>query len=160
MRTLSCWWIMAVPLICVRCRFRKISLAAAMAVLLSAASAADISIQFDGRAFRVAGWNAAGEPANGWASVFAVYTGSQAMLGSYDVANGVLAFHPRFPIAAGVNYRAVFKAAGIGPVEAVFDGPPSATNPLTRVNRIYPSTDILPSNALRLYVYFSAPMSR
>jgi hypothetical protein len=131
-----------------------------MAVLLSAAAAAEISIQFDGGAFRVAGWNATGEPANGWASVFAVYTGSQPMLGSYDVANGVLAFHPRFPIAPGVHYRAVFKVAGIRPVEAVFDGPSIATNPVTRVERIYPSTDVLPSNALRLYVYFSAPMSR
>ncbi len=131
-----------------------------MAVLLSAAAAADISIQFDGGAFRVAGWNATAEPAGGWASVFTVYTGSQAMLGSYDVASGVLSFHPRFPIAAGVHYRAVFKAAGNGPLEAFFDGPPVATNPLTKVDRIYPSTDLLPSNALRLYVYFSAPMSR
>ena len=130
---------------------------------LATAAAANISIQFDGSAFRVAGWNAGREPAQGWASTFVVYAGSsgvQPMLGSYTVENAVLAFHPRFPITAGVHYRAVFKTAGIEPVEAIFDGPPAATNPLTRVDRIYPSTDVLPSNALRLYVYFSAPMSR
>ena len=44
--------------------------------------------------------------------------------------------------------------------KAVFDGPPTPSNPLTRVARIYPSTGVLPSNALRLYIYFSAPISR
>jgi hypothetical protein len=150
---------MAVPLICAPCLFRKVLLAAAV-FFIATAAAANISIQFDGGAFRVAGWNATREPADGWSSIFAVYAGSgdvQPMLGSYTVANGELAFHPRFPLAAGVHYRAVFKP---GPVEAIFDGPRIATNPLTRVDRIYPSTDVLPSNALRLYVYFSAPMSR
>jgi hypothetical protein len=158
---------MAVPLICAQCRFRKISLAAAMAVLLSAAAAADISIQFDGGVFRVAGWTAVREPAGGWGSVFSVYAGSAdspPMLGAYTVSNGTLEFHPRFPISGGVHYRAVFKSAEARPVEtiveAAFDGPRPAANSLTQVDRIYPSTDILPSNALRLYVYFSAPMSR
>jgi len=30
----------------------------------------------------------------------------------------------------------------------------------TRIDRVYPSADIWPSNTLRLYIYFSAPMSR
>jgi len=138
-----------------------------MFVLLgTAAGAANVSIQLEGGAFRVAGWNARAEPAEGWASVFAIYVGTgagagdvQQMLGTYEVADHVLTFHPRFPITAGVHYHAIFRTSGMK-VEASFDGPPIATNPLTRVDRIYPSTDILPSNALRFYIYFSAPMSR
>ena len=90
--------------------------------------------------------------------MFRVYAGEgdvQPMLGSYEVRDHELAFHPRFPMAPGVRYRAIFEA-----IEAHFDGAPNPTNPLTRVDRIYPSTDVLPSNALRLYLYFSAPMSR
>jgi len=154
---------MAVPLICALCPFRKLRLAVVAAVLLATAAAADVSIQLSGGAFSVTGWNPSAEPAGGWASVFAVYAGHghvQPMLGSYEVVNHILTFHPRFPIAAGVHYRAVFQASQTERVEAAFDGPPNATNPLTRVDRIYPSTDTLPSNTLRLYIYFSAPMSR
>jgi hypothetical protein len=134
-----------------------------MVVLLGpAVDAANISIELDRGAFRVAGWDATVEPAEGWASVFSVYAGAgdvQPMLGSYQALDHVLTFHPRFPITAGVHYHAVFRSSDTE-VEASFDGPPVATNPLTRVDRIYPSTDILPSNALRFYIYFSAPMSR
>jgi hypothetical protein len=41
-----------------------------------------------------------------------------------------------------------------------FDGPVRATNPVARVEHVYPSADLLPSNLLRLYIVFSAPMSR
>jgi hypothetical protein len=132
-------------------------------LLVTAAGAANISIQLDNGAFRVIGWEAGTEPAQGWQSVFAVYAGRgdvPPLLGSYGVENRVLGFHPRFPITAGVHYRAWFNAAGNTPVEAVFDGPPRVNNPLTRVDRIYPSTELLPANALRLYICFSAPMSR
>src|SRR5262249_34577427 len=64
------------------------------------------------------------------------------------------------PIAPGVKYRAVFRAPGAAPVEKTFDGPPRETTPQARVVQIYPSPDVLPSNQLRLYIYFSAPMSR
>jgi hypothetical protein len=133
-------------------------------VLLGAiAGAANVSIQFEAGSFHVTGWSATVEPAEGWVSVFPVYAGSgdiQPMLGSYEVVNHVLTFHPRFPIAAGVRCHAVFQPSGAERTDAFFDGPPVASNPLTRVERIYPSTGLLPSNALRLYIYFSAPMSR
>ena len=64
-----------------------------------------------------------------------------------------------FPITAGVHYHAVFQASGTR-VEAAFDRPQIATNALIRVERIYPSANVLPSNALRFYIYFSSPMSR
>jgi hypothetical protein len=141
----------------------KAILAASLAILLgTAVGAANVSIQLESGAFHVAGWDARTEPAEGWASVFSIYAGAgdvQPMLGTYEATDHVLTFHPRFPITAGVHYHAVFRGIGTK-VEASFDGPPIATNPLTRVDRIYPSTDILPSNALRFYIYFSAPMSR
>jgi hypothetical protein len=134
-----------------------------LVVLLGTAfGAANISIHLDNGVFRVTGWDAVVEPTDGWASALSVYASvlpDQPILGTYEVADHVVTFHPRFPIAAGVHYRAVFKSGGTR-VEAAFDGPPIATNPLTRVDRIYPSSDVLPSNALRLYIYFSAPMSR
>src|ERR1700716_2289270 len=115
---------------------------ALLAVLMGTVScAANVSIQFDGVIFRVIGWNAVAEPADGWDAVFRIYAGkgdSQPMLGSYEVRDRVLAFRPRFPIAAGVRYHAIFEAPGTQRVEANFDGPPSHTNPLTRVDRVYP----------------------
>jgi hypothetical protein len=137
--------------------------AASLAILLGTAFGAEnIFIELDKGAFRVTGWNATSPPAAGWQSIFPIYAGTgdvQPMLGTYEVLDRVLTFHPRFPITAGVHYHAVFQAFGTR-AEAAFDGPAIATNSLTRVDRIYPSTDTLPSNALRFYIYFSAPMSR
>lgn len=126
-------------------------------------AAAGVQIQMTGGAFQVSGWNAAAAPPEGWSSVFAVYTGgegSPAILGSYAVENGALVFHPRWPIAAGMHVRAVFHAPGSPGIVAGFDIPKAAPTPVTRIDRVYPSTDTLPSNALKLYIYFSAPMRR
>lgn len=146
---------------------RKQNLAAIVVLLAlgTTAIAASFSIQREGDAFKIAGWNAPRtEPAKGWSSVFAVYTGSgdvPPLLGSYAVEGGSLVFHPRFPVAPGVHYRAVFRPPGGGaPVEKIFDGPPRDKTPLARVERVYPTSDVLPSNQLRLYIYFSSAMSR
>jgi hypothetical protein len=129
------------------------------------ASAQTISIQFDGGTFRVAGWKAPSTaPANGWASVFMVYAGAgnvPPLAGSYSVQSDTLVFHPTYPIEAGVHYRAVFQPpTGGAPVEKTFDGPHLDKTPSARVKNIYPSADVMPSNQLRLYIYFSAPMTR
>src|SRR5262245_39423934 len=122
------------------------------------------SIQFEGGVFKVAGWKPpATPPPAGWSSIFAIYTGTgdvPALLGAYSIEQNVLLFRPSFPIAPGVRYRAVFRIAGKPPLEKTFDGPPKETKPLARVVQIYPSADVLPSNQLRLYIYFSHPMSR
>ena len=132
------------------------------------ATAEAVSIQLNAGAFRVAGWDPPRtEPAKGWASVFAIYAGSGAvsgdvppLSGSYAVEKGALVFHPRFPFAPGVKYRAVFRQPGSAArIEKTFDGPPRDTVPTARVERIFPSADVLPSNQLRLYIYFSEPMS-
>jgi hypothetical protein len=55
----------------------------------------------------------------------------------------------------------VFHPPGGGaPIERTFDGPPRPTTPAAHVDHVYPSADVWPSNQLRLYIYFSAPMSR
>lgn len=138
----------------------------AIALFLGAiAGAQGVSIQFESGAFKVAGWPApAAPPAGGWASVLSVYAGTALtvpMLGTHAVEGGTLVFRPRYPLAAGVKYRVVFRQPGrSAAVERMIDGPALAPAPPTRVDRVYPSADVLPSNTLRLYIYFSAPMSR
>jgi hypothetical protein len=123
-----------------------------------------VSIQFDGAVFKINGWKApAVAPAGGWGSIFAVYAAAgdvPPLLGTYSLDQGTLFFHPSYPIATGVRYRAVFHPPGGASVEKSFDGPAKETTPLARVARVYPSGDVLPSNQLRVYIYFSAPMSR
>jgi hypothetical protein len=122
------------------------------------------SIQFENNAFKVIGWPAPSvAPSGGWSRLFGVYVegASEPLLGSYTVEDRTLTFRPRFPLAAGVQYRAVFRQPGSRTaVEETFNGPPRSLTPTTRVDRVYPTADVLPSNQLRLYVYFSAPMSR
>jgi hypothetical protein len=127
-------------------------------------SAQAVSLQLDGSVFKVVGLPASAlrVPAAGWSSVFVVYAGTgdvPPLAGSYSVESGALVFRPRYPLAAGPRYRAVFRGAG-GPIEKTFDGPARSITSSARVQRVYPSADVLPSNQLRLYIYFSAPMSR
>jgi hypothetical protein len=130
-----------------------------LALLLAAA------IHMDGGGFRVSDWHPGPEPASGWQSVLAVYAGSAAdvppLAGSYSIESGELVFHPRFPLAPGLHVRAVFHPPQEDLVEAEFDIPKvSPPKPSAYVEHVYPSGSTLPANALKLYVYFSAPMSR
>jgi hypothetical protein len=146
---------------------RFLSGLAAIAVILIAgtAIAESASIQLAGGEFKVLGWNPPRtQPVKSWASVFAVYTGRgdvPALLGSYRVEAGSLVFRPSFPLAPGVQYRAVFRPPSGGAVVAkIFDEPSRPIAPSARVEQVYPTSDLLPSNQLRLYIYFSASMSR
>lgn len=128
-------------------------------------SAQAVAIQLENGTFRVAGWKVpSSAPGKDWSAVFAVYTGSgdaPPLLGAYSVEAGSLVFRPRYPFAPGVRYRAVFRPpAGGVPIEKTFEGPARAVTPLARVENVYPTASILPANLLRLYIYFSAPMSR
>jgi hypothetical protein len=144
-------------------RSRLACLAVILALGMTAAAQA-VSLQLDGNVFKVVGWTAPPSvPAGGWASIFRVYAGNgdvPPLTGTYATENGSLVFRARYPISAGVRYRAVFRAPGAAPVETFFDGPARSITPSARVERVYPSADVLPSNQLRLYIYFSAPMSR
>lgn len=145
-------------------RFRNhIALLLALAALLFGASA--VSITLENGAFRVSGWNAPSSPPGGdWGRILSVYTSAgtnlPAVLGSYSLEQGTLVFRPRYPVAAGVDYRVVFHPPGGSVTEKTIAGPPRAVNPVARVSAIYPTADVLPSNLLRFYIQFSAPMSK
>jgi hypothetical protein len=131
-------------------------------LLTLAASAAGQTIQLVDGVFRIADWRADSSKKD-WSAIFAVYAGTgdlPQMLGTYSTDAGVLQFRPRFPLAAGVRYRALFRPPNGPVVEASFDGPKRSENVSTRVERVFPSASVLPSNVLKLYIIFSAPMSR
>jgi hypothetical protein len=121
--------------------------------------AASVSIQLDNGAFRVTGWTVP-EPAAGWASIFTVSTGRDLppLFGAYSTEGGSLTFRPRYPLATGVTYYAVFHPPGTAPVEATFHGPEAVAAPAAHVLTMYPSTPVLPANQLKLYILFSAPV--
>ena len=57
--------------------------------------------------------------------MFVVYAGAgdvPPLAGTYAIERGALVFHPPYPLASGVSYRAVFRGAG-APIEQTFDGP-------------------------------------
>lgn len=156
-------------MLCRNAANRRVShrLAGIAAAFLFIAAAADgpIAVQFDSGSYKVVGWRAPdAAPSAGWVSVFAIYAGDgdvPPLLGKYAVEGGMLVFHPKFPRSPGVRYRAVFHSPGGGPpIQKIFQGPPVDTTRLTRVTHVYPSSAVLPSNQLRLYIYFSAPMSQ
>ena len=111
-----------------------------------------------------------------WTALFAVYVDrgadverkdQLALLGTYRLVDGLLRFEPRFPLARGVHYRAVFdptRLPGRGeskekPLEmAVFI--PKPKTPPTVLEQIYPTREDLPENQLKFYLHFSAPMSK
>jgi hypothetical protein len=124
------------------------------------------AIQWDGGVFRISGWEAGAEPPAGWSSIFSVYVGAgegdaPPLLGTYSVESASLLFRPRFPLSPGMHVRAVFQPSDGPRVVASFDIPTAARlDATTRVAQVYPSATVLPANALKLYIYFSAPMSK
>src|SRR3989442_12093604 len=130
-------------------------LVAVMLALGMTAAAQSVSIQLDGSTFKVLGASA---------GKLVVYAGTgdvPSLAGAAAIdGGGVLVFRPTYPLAPGVRYRVVFTPPRGPAIEKFFDGPARKTTPSARVERVYPSAGVLPSNQLRLYIYFSAPMSR
>jgi hypothetical protein len=108
-----------------------------------------------------------------WNQVLALYvatedeTANQPMLGEYAIDNQVVVFQPRFPLRLGLEYRAVFRAAGLQRQE--YPVPVTVTERIllpkpprkpTVVEYVYPSSSMLPENQLKFYIHFSGPMSR
>ncbi|MFT5049756.1 MAG: hypothetical protein ACI8QZ_001149 [Chlamydiales bacterium] len=88
-----------------------------------------------------------------------------AISGSYSVSDGALVFSPRFPWARGVVYTARYPAHGADPTSATFlvrefSLPEDRTSPTTVVQGLQPALRDMPANVLRMYLTFSAPMSR
>jgi hypothetical protein len=126
--------------------------------------AASASFEFTNGTFQITGITPGHEPAAGWQSVFAVYVADSSMppmLGTYRALSDRLVFTPRFPVKLGngLRYHVEFTGAGL-PQEWDFQGLRLLPAVATHVAQVFPSIDILPSNQLKFYIYFSAPMQR
>ncbi|HTE27813.1 hypothetical protein [Flavitalea sp.] len=77
-----------------------------------------------------------------------------AVLGDYLLVSDHVLFTPAFPFTAGKEYEVVYKQKLLKQFSIPF--PDSADAP--RLLGLYPSTDTLPENILKLYLNFSAPM--
>lgn len=90
------------------------------------------------------------------------------MLGQYRIEDDSLLFVPRFPLQAGLTYRAVFDATELPnasadsgkPIVELFSIPKPPPGPPAIVKNVYPSGNSLPENQLKFYIHFSASMSR
>lgn len=93
------------------------------------------------------------------------------MLGTCEVNGETIQFTPRFPLVAGLNYRVRFNltlfkeksghrsvVSSPAVIESTISLPKIASSS-TKVAQVYPSAAALPANQLKLYLYFSAPMS-
>ncbi|MCH8215153.1 MAG: hypothetical protein IH892_00135 [Planctomycetes bacterium] len=122
-----------------------------------------------------------------WTRLFAVYAGvspaeapsdTPAMLGRHLIVGDRLRFQPRFAVDVGVPYMAILalrylparvvsslpdtfaRLQGTDSIAAEFALSPDRQQVGTRLTQIYPSGDVLPENLLKIYLHFSAPMSR
>ena len=103
------------------------------------------------------------DPAS-FAEVLAVFTGAgipgrgtPAIAGAYALDAEGLHFRPLFPFVPGLRYTARLNIAdGSRLVQGFELAPPTGEGP--RVTAVFPSGDMLPENALRVYVHFSRPM--
>ena len=82
------------------------------------------------------------------------------MLGSVTREGGNLQFTPRFPLTPGMKYRAVWHPVSGKAQTAVFEVPKPHVAPSTLVTSIFPSSNQLPENQLKIYIHFSAPMAK
>jgi hypothetical protein len=86
--------------------------------------------------------------------------GAPSLLGVTSAAANRLRFEPRYPLEPGMRYRVELHRAGAPPVVEIIEVPAVHHGAPTRLEAIYPSADQLPENLLRVYLHFSAPMSR
>jgi hypothetical protein len=90
------------------------------------------------------------------------------VIGSYRIESKALIFEPRFPLSAGLRFRAVFEPARLPgsnqpqakAIVAHFTIPKAPSTPTAKVDHVYPTNDVLPENLLKFYIHFSAPMSK
>jgi hypothetical protein len=88
------------------------------------------------------------------------------ILGRYQVLERGIRFIPRFPFEPGIRYRASFDPRPLGVPELSemvtleFSLPEKLSAESAQVEQVFPSSDSLPENLLRLYVRFSSSMQR
>lgn len=106
--------------------------------------------------------------ADQWAALLRISVAPDAppVLGKYIVANRALRFEPAFRLDAGREYSVRFDPARLpdndeergAPLVTTVALPAPNAAPSTFVEKIYPSSELVPENQLRLYIHFSAPM--
>ncbi len=101
-----------------------------------------------------------------WREWFAVYVGQApkpgqpAMLGSFEPLKTGFRFVPRFPLEPGTTYCAKLNLPGQKSQLETFALPADKPEHPTTIAAVYPTAQKLPENLLRIYIHFSAPMSR
>jgi len=119
----------------------------------------------------------AGDQATGWVVTVGsgdrsgdlrVFTGSadelapgrEPVLGRARARREGVSWVPRYPLQPGQQYTAVWRPSVGEQTSATFTIPGRDLPATTAVLAVYPSSEAVPENLLRLYVQFSAPMSR
>ena len=100
------------------------------------------------------------ESREAWTAVMKVAVGPDqpATLGSYEIADGRIVFTPMFPLDPGRQYHVTYSPPGAAPITSIVSLPPRNMTPITSVTEVYPTSEVVPENLLRLYIHFSAPM--
>lgn len=93
------------------------------------------------------------------------YPNQLAIQGSYKVENNIIIFTPDFPFMEGQTYivrtsNSDRNSAKFNYQDTSFFIPKKNKIPDARILKIYPSSEIIPENTLRFYIYFSTPMKR
>jgi hypothetical protein len=120
-------------------------------------------LTFDAGAVRAGPWRGE-EPGAGWASVFKAFAAeaedAPPLIGAYAREGETLVFTPRFAPSPGLTLRAWFQPESGAAISArLAPAAGAAAAPSTRIEAIYPSTNLWPANQLKFYIHFSAPMS-
>ncbi len=114
------------------------------------------------------GWQVELTGVSGNAVDLVVYTGAadqldtdrSPVLGQLTLEAGLVRWQPRYQLGHGQTYTAVWSPADGDQVVRAFTTPAKDLAATTVVSAVYPVTEVVPENLLRLYVQFSAPMSR
>ena len=113
-------------------------------------------------------WRARPSTSPQWAQSFRVSVAGVAptIAGKYVVSDTALEFHPMFALDPGRAYDVIIDARQLSSgrqtssIRQSIVLPARRLEPPTRVLRVLPGFEPVPENLLRLYVEFSAPMSR
>ena len=81
------------------------------------------------------------------------------MAGRTEVDPAGIRFVPRFGFSPGGTYRVLVGSGSGPPRQFTLTRPSDRGRATTRVEEVYPTARCLPCNQLRMYVWFSAPMS-
>jgi hypothetical protein len=79
-------------------------------------------------------------------------------LASTRFEGGRVRFTPMFPLDHGRQYQVTFTAPGATPITSAVGLPAKDTTPKTKVAQVFPTSEVVPENQLRMYIHFSAPM--